>query len=369
MKEEDHAANNHQGLLRQSLPSVWFFVPMEAVREQYAELTATLEGFEVSVSDALSRAEEEFVESYRVHMVEVHSELQELRDKLSEARVGMRKDDQMQQLERDLSWYREEAAQQTATLASIAKDRAFVLKKRETLRSETRWLQRQFKAAKKQERLLEADYEDLKKEEELVSLKKASTDDGGPRQRRRRLASLVEKRDDDDPVARRIESDIRRLRRELETTSREALRLRGDLVAERARFVDFEDFYSQCVADVVNKRRTTMPPPETFAFLGDLMFPARDLPWGTARQRVTLPSSPKERNRTLEQNQSAPAFFAKEALPRILPSFDDTPRTTTKTNLLGLDDDVLAFIHRSRPTSAQEIISPPEERGAAVGKQ
>ena len=62
---------------------------MEDVRAQYAELKDTMSTFQVSVSECLSKAEAEFLQAYRAHMVEVHRELQGLRDKLSEAESSM----------------------------------------------------------------------------------------------------------------------------------------------------------------------------------------------------------------------------------------------------------------------------------------
>ena len=47
-------------------------LPMQDVRAQYAELKATLSTFQASVGDCLERAEAEFLQAYRAHMVEVH---------------------------------------------------------------------------------------------------------------------------------------------------------------------------------------------------------------------------------------------------------------------------------------------------------
>ena len=102
---------------------------MEDVRAQYAELKDTMSTFQVSVSECLSKAEAEFLQAYRAHMVEVHRELQGLRDKLSEAESSILKDDHIQQLERDGAWYRNEAAQQTAYIAAMDKDRSYMRRK------------------------------------------------------------------------------------------------------------------------------------------------------------------------------------------------------------------------------------------------
>ena len=68
-------------------------LPMQDVRAQYAELKATLSTFQASVGDCLERAEAEFLQAYRAHMVEVHRELQQLRAQLGSAEASLRDDD------------------------------------------------------------------------------------------------------------------------------------------------------------------------------------------------------------------------------------------------------------------------------------
>ena len=59
---------------------------MKVVRARYSALSDTLKTFNVKVSEkSLAKAESEFLQAYRAHMVEVHKELQELRGKLAEA--------------------------------------------------------------------------------------------------------------------------------------------------------------------------------------------------------------------------------------------------------------------------------------------
>ena len=74
-------------------------LPMQDVRAQYAELKATLSTFQASVGDCLERAEAEFLQAYRAHMVEVHRELQQLRAQLGSAEASLRDDDGVRELE------------------------------------------------------------------------------------------------------------------------------------------------------------------------------------------------------------------------------------------------------------------------------
>ena len=98
---------------------------MQDVRAQYAELKATLSTFQASVGDCLERAEAEFLQAYRAHMVEVHRELQQLRAQLGSAEASLRDDDGVRELEASGAWYRGEAAQQAAHVAALRKDRTY----------------------------------------------------------------------------------------------------------------------------------------------------------------------------------------------------------------------------------------------------
>lgn len=323
---------------------------MDDVREQYADLRETMSTFQVSVSECLSKAEAEFLQAYRAHMVEVHRELQGLRDKLSEAESSILKDDHIQQLERDGAWYRNEAAQQTAYIAAMDKDRAYMRRKYSTLEADRRWLSRQLKASKKQQKLLQAELKarNLIEEAAPASASGTSSRDGGGGRRGTRMgrreaehlpksqsltvldrfgrsSSTVHRKSAPDlawmsglagahggdaasagnrshgghsmaaslrsadagrPMGAdaRLGAEVRALRKELEAESQSAGKLRGVLVAERSRMADYRDFYAACVADLEthNAKRTVTSThavlPDTFALLGELMFPDRDDP-------------------------------------------------------------------------------------------
>lgn len=132
---------------------------MKVVRSHYSALSDTLKTFNVKVSEVLAKAESEFLQAYRAHMVEVHKELQELRGKLAEAESSILKDDYIQQLERDCAWYRNEAAQLTAFVTAMDKDKGYMCRKLRALRNDRQWLSRQLKASKKQHKLLRAELE------------------------------------------------------------------------------------------------------------------------------------------------------------------------------------------------------------------
>lgn len=122
----------------------------------YGELRQTVDSFQLSVSDRLKKAEGEFLRAYRAHMVEVHRELQELRDKVSETQKSVLKDDEIQKLETESAWYRDEAAQLMAHLASMQKDKVAMQERLEAVNADRRWLRAQVKIAMKEQKLRRA---------------------------------------------------------------------------------------------------------------------------------------------------------------------------------------------------------------------
>ena len=128
-------------------------LPMQDVRAQYAELKATLSTFQASVGDCLERAEAEFLQAYRAHMVEVHRELQQLRAQLGEPpRRRSVTTTASGSSRRAGAWYRGEAAQQAAHVAALRKDRTYARRKRRALDADRRHLRRQLEAGKREQK-------------------------------------------------------------------------------------------------------------------------------------------------------------------------------------------------------------------------
>ena len=101
----------------------------DEAKATYKELHAELDGFARSVSGQLGKAEQEFLQAYRSHMVEVHRELLELRSQLVAAEGSIQQDEHIRRLEEEMKWYRKEASYLHAYHSAMAKDKKFVLDK------------------------------------------------------------------------------------------------------------------------------------------------------------------------------------------------------------------------------------------------
>ena len=79
----------------------------EAVKQTFQDLKALIDGLSGSVSKIVTVQEQEFVASYRVHMLNVALELKELKAKINSEE--MYNDTLMSQVEEGCNWYRQQA--------------------------------------------------------------------------------------------------------------------------------------------------------------------------------------------------------------------------------------------------------------------
>lgn len=120
---------------------------MQSVRDRHKELVKEIDGLNETVSDAMRKAEDEFLQAYRAHMTEVHREIEELKAQLDESQRGISKDDEIQELEKETAWYREESAQLTAHVASLQKQKEYADERLRSINADRRRLRKQVKAA------------------------------------------------------------------------------------------------------------------------------------------------------------------------------------------------------------------------------
>ncbi|KAJ1451801.1 P-loop containing nucleoside triphosphate hydrolase protein [Pelagophyceae sp. CCMP2097] len=343
---------------------------MEDVREQYEDLKKTMATFQVGLSECLAKAEAEFLTAYRAHMLEVHRELQELRDKLSEAESSILQDDSIQALERDGSWHfaaptSEIAAQQTAYIAAMQKDRLYMERKLDALDKDRGALSRQLKACKKQEKLLRGELKlrnagrnpgaaatlaAARSAPALRTLAPLEADRGLAAASWLGAASATALRLDAGSPADGPAPALRRARRTLAAAAAETARLRATLVTERSQAADFEAFYHDCVEELTLQASRATAQPEAgpdadqLMAMHDVLFPG----YAPAAGPRAAPD---------EHFGSAPLLPKLEAV--------DTPHTkhTKSTSSLMLDRDTLDFLDTLR--QQPRAVGPAPQRAAA----
>jgi hypothetical protein len=107
----------------------------------------------------LRKQEKDFLSAYRAHMYNVQKELQELRAKVDESELELRKNQKIVALQKERDWYRGEALRLDTFATNIKKDLKFMRERLTTIDEDRNWLERQLKASKKQNKLLRAELE------------------------------------------------------------------------------------------------------------------------------------------------------------------------------------------------------------------
>ena len=82
------------------------------------------------VSKVLQKQEKEFLAAYRAHMYNVQKELNDLRAKVDEAELQMKKDSKIKKLEEERDWYRKEALRLDTHATAMKKDIKYMKEKR-----------------------------------------------------------------------------------------------------------------------------------------------------------------------------------------------------------------------------------------------
>lgn len=77
---------------------------MGRVKDLHSKLKTVVANLSDKVSIVLQKQENEFLAAYRAHMYNVQKELQELRAKVDDAELKMKKDSKISKLEDERDW-------------------------------------------------------------------------------------------------------------------------------------------------------------------------------------------------------------------------------------------------------------------------
>jgi hypothetical protein len=137
------------------------YVPggLDRVNDLHGKVTHIVHNLSDKLGLVLKKQEKDFLSAYRAHMYNVQKELQNLRSKVDEAELAMKKDAKIVGLQKERNWFRKEALRLDAFATNIKKDLKFMREKLLTIEEDRNWLEKQLKASKKQNKLLRAELE------------------------------------------------------------------------------------------------------------------------------------------------------------------------------------------------------------------
>jgi chromosome segregation ATPase len=147
--------------VQKSHASFWFinfyknFGSMELVRENYAQLQASISELGSKVSGVLQKQETEFLIAYRTHMRNVQKDFETLRHDIDEKEKAIQNHVLVKHIEKERDWYKREALHLDQVLLKLKKREIILVEKVDELEQDRTWLSNQLKTVMKQKNLLE----------------------------------------------------------------------------------------------------------------------------------------------------------------------------------------------------------------------
>lgn len=81
----------------------------EKISEYYSALKSQMSTLDNHIDNVLQRHEQDFLNAFKCQMYSMYAELKELKKKTDENEIKLKRDDQLNNLQRQLDWFRDEA--------------------------------------------------------------------------------------------------------------------------------------------------------------------------------------------------------------------------------------------------------------------
>jgi chromosome segregation ATPase len=130
---------------------------LHSVRVRYDGMKEMIGELSSKLTNVSSHIEKEFLAAYRVHMLSVQAELKDLKDQVVQAEEALNDDQEVSQLESEVTWFSDETTRLRNQSKSMSKDMNHVVNRIDALREQKKFLNEQLKATLKRTRILEAE--------------------------------------------------------------------------------------------------------------------------------------------------------------------------------------------------------------------
>lgn len=141
------------------------------VRGDHANIHTLIGELNSKLTGVTSNIEKEFLAAYRVHMLEIQSELKELKLKVLKSEEELANDGQVAKLEHEVAWFSGESLRLKTHASNMKRDLNHIVMRNDALRNQCQFLSDQLKACMKRSRVLEAEIELAVKDQELYNYK------------------------------------------------------------------------------------------------------------------------------------------------------------------------------------------------------
>jgi hypothetical protein len=131
------------------------------VRDEYSALRTLIGSLSTKLTAVSTHIEDEFLSSYRVHMLSVQQELRDLKVQVIKAEEALNEDKQVAALEQEMTWFCDESTRLKNQTTSMKKDMQHIVMRTQVLREQRKFLSVQLKSNLKRSRILEAELREL----------------------------------------------------------------------------------------------------------------------------------------------------------------------------------------------------------------
>lgn len=130
---------------------------MRKVREYHGKLQDAVKDLSDKIAKLLLDREKDFLAAYRHHMYSVQKELTDAKTRVKEAQDELKNDNQIRSLKKERDWYQKAATRLDTLAEARKKDLETLQVKLDQTRDDQRWLEKQLKTAKRQNKILTAE--------------------------------------------------------------------------------------------------------------------------------------------------------------------------------------------------------------------
>lgn len=129
------------------------------VRAKYNDLHDLLKSLSTKLSNVSSNVDQEFLCSYRVHMLSIQSEIKHLKEDVKKGEQALNSDGEVAKLETEVKWFLDECGRLRLNYNSMDNDCKQMTARYKALNEQKTYLNEQLKAIMKRNRVLQAEIE------------------------------------------------------------------------------------------------------------------------------------------------------------------------------------------------------------------
>ena len=139
------------------------YVPkaLSKVEANYSGLNDLINNLSAKVSTVSGSIEKEFLSAYRIHMLEIQSELKQLKQAIKNAEEEIKNDGNVSKLENEVQWFSNETTRLKTHSNNMQKDIDHIKMRSKALLQQNEFLSDQLKAVMKRRQILEAEIASL----------------------------------------------------------------------------------------------------------------------------------------------------------------------------------------------------------------